>query len=439
MPAAYLFTGSQEFHIVGSGRHEDTLRVESNSREKERPFRLVLPTLCITYAKMEFANRIGGQQANYPASRSYGPAFFDPPVVINGAAEIEKLTWIRGADRVVIGPAETEIFWRPWRKLVVPRLRVERDKPATGVVKLENTPIPAGTELVVTIKQYSDGRHTGGARIAKRHPDWKPPEIEKAYDLWVRVTNGVTLRPMPEVLVRVFRWDPRLRTPYGTGGFRLTDRIRTDGWGAVRAPGRPADEIEAVSAGVPGAWTRARCFRPLPGQNVRMQVRAWPLLETSVAYTWRPADDLRSVAALTGLSPSVLLKRLGLARESDLKAGLRVKLPCWAACVWLEPGETLPQLAKTFAYGSVEALVKANGTGTAEELEAGGKVLLPGWNFFYARKGDALPEIDRQFELPRNSARLAGKVYRPEPRLPLEGEVIAVPAKSFRKANAKYF
>lgn len=84
---------------------EDTLRVESNSREKERQFRLVLPTLCITYAKMDFANCIGGEKANYQASRSYGPAFFDPPVVINGAAEIERLTCIRGADRVVTGCA----------------------------------------------------------------------------------------------------------------------------------------------------------------------------------------------------------------------------------------------------------------------------------------------------------------------------------------------
>jgi hypothetical protein len=439
MPAAYLYTGSQAFKIVGSGRHEDTLRVESNSREKERQFRLVLPTLCITYAKMEFANRIGGEQANYPASRSYGPAFFDPPVVISGAAEIEKLTWIRGADRVVIGPGETEIYWRPWRKLVVPRLRIDRDKAAAGLVKLENTPIPAGTELVVTVKQYTDGRHTGGVRIAKRHPDWKPPEIEKIYDLWVRVVNGLTLKPMPEALVRVFRWDPRLRTPYGTGGFRQSDRIRTDGWGAVRAPGRVAGEIEAVSASVPGAWTRARCFRPLPGQKVRIQVRAWPLQETAAPYTWRPADALRSVAALIGLSPSVVLKRLGVARESDLKAGLRVKLPCWTACVWLEPGETLAQLAKTFAYGSVEALVKANGAARAEELEAGGRVWLPGWNFFYARKGDALPEIDRQFGLPQGSSRPVGKVYRPDVRLPLESEVIAVPTRQFRKANAKYF
>lgn len=439
MPAAYAYTGSQEFKIVGSGRHEDTLRVESNSREKERQFRLVLPTLCITYARMQFANQVGGEQVNYPASRSYGPAHFDPPVVISGAAEIEKLTWIRGADRVVIGRDQTEIYWRPWRKLVVPRLRIDRDKPVTGQVKVENTPIPAGTELVITVKQFADGRHTGGVRIAKRHPDWKPPEIKEIYDLWVRVVDGLTLRPLPEALVRVFRWDPKLPTPYGTGGFRQTDRTRTDGWGAVRAPGRVAGQIEAVAASVPGAWTRARCFRPLPGQQVRLQVRAWPLQETAVPYTWRPTDNLRAVAALTGLSSGAALKRMGLARESDLKAGMRVKLPGWTACVWLEPGETLAQLAKCFAYGSVKALVKANGAADTAELEAAGKVLLPGWNFFYARKGDTLPEIDKLFGVPQGSSRLVGKVYRPDARLPLESEVIAVPTTRFRKQNAKYF
>jgi hypothetical protein len=56
MPTSYVYSGSQTFKLVGSGRHEDTLRIESNSTEKERSLKLMLPTLCITYASMEFAN-----------------------------------------------------------------------------------------------------------------------------------------------------------------------------------------------------------------------------------------------------------------------------------------------------------------------------------------------------------------------------------------------
>ena len=78
MPTSYTYSGNQVFKLVGSGRHEDTIRIESNSTEKERSLQLILPTLCITYANMEFANKIGGEQKNFPYSTSYGPIFLNP-------------------------------------------------------------------------------------------------------------------------------------------------------------------------------------------------------------------------------------------------------------------------------------------------------------------------------------------------------------------------
>ena len=81
--------GSQAFRLTASGLHEDTLRIVPNYRGQEMLLQLRLPTLCITYADMRFQNAVGGEQENYPASRAYGPAHFDPPVEITGEADIE--------------------------------------------------------------------------------------------------------------------------------------------------------------------------------------------------------------------------------------------------------------------------------------------------------------------------------------------------------------
>jgi hypothetical protein len=393
----------------------------------------MLPTLCITYASMEFANKIGGEQKNYPESANYGPKYFDPPVVINGAAEIEKLTWVRGADKVIIGPDRTEINWRPWRTLVIPRLRIQKEKPTEGMITLDNFTIPARRDIVINVMQFSDGRHVGGLRIAKRHPDWKPPQVEPKYDLWVRVIDGKTLRPLPEVLVQVSRWNPRI------AGFRVTDKVRTDGWGATHFPTRISDELEAVVVRVPGSWARARCFRPLAGQQVRLHMPVWNLMESVISYTWKQGDKLRVLAALTGFASGEILKRNGLKTEQDLKVGKKISLPCWAASVWLEPGETLESIAKRFAYGSVMELVKANGGKSIIDLERDGHVLLPGWNFFYARTEKALPKIDKLFGVPVGSSRTVGRVFHPDAGVPFDSETIAVPTKSFRRKNAVYF
>ena len=88
-----VWHGQQEFWLAGTDHHEDTLRIESNysQAQAEHTLRLTLPTLCITYANMQFTNAIGGKQENYPSSSKYGPIFFDPPVVITDTEEVEKM------------------------------------------------------------------------------------------------------------------------------------------------------------------------------------------------------------------------------------------------------------------------------------------------------------------------------------------------------------
>jgi hypothetical protein len=129
MPAnAITWQGSHNFKLNGCAVHEDTLRVKSNYQKSERNLTLTLPTLCITYADMKFQNQIGGEQKLYPDSAAYGPVYFDPPVVINGEKEVERLTYIRGAERLEIGPKETKIEFHAWNELVIPRLRLSKEK-----------------------------------------------------------------------------------------------------------------------------------------------------------------------------------------------------------------------------------------------------------------------------------------------------------------------
>ena len=207
---AFVWEGKHPFSIYGTDRHEDTLRVASEHLTTETPLSLTLPTLCITYADLRFANAIGGVQENYPASAAYGPTFFDPPVEILGEEEVERLTWIRGAHRGVIGAKETVVEWYPWRKLVIPRLRIGTKEAARVYLAVQNAPIAVDEPLAINIEQVADGRYMGGIRVEKRHPDWHPPEPQKDYALYVRVLHGVTHEPLPETRVNVLRWDPKV-------------------------------------------------------------------------------------------------------------------------------------------------------------------------------------------------------------------------------------
>ena len=436
---SFIWNGQHEFWIHGTDLHEDTLWIENNYRNQgiEPPLRLTLPTLCITYADMQFANAVGGRQANYPASKSYGAAYFDPPVEINGKDEVEKFTWIRGAHFVSIGPRVTHIEWYVTESLVVPRLRMGTAGPVTAELAVSNMPIDVNKPLQIEVSQYADGRATGGLRIEKRHPNWVPVPEADLYDLSVHVIDGTTQEPMPEVILNVLRWDSGLTTPHGTGGMKLMEQRYTDSDGAVYSSLRPSGELEALNLQLPGWRALARCFRALPGQEVNLYLRAWPLKKDIVRYTWSANDSLGDMASLTGYAPKDILDANGLNDATALNAGVRIDLPCYAATYRIEQGDSFEWLADAFGYLGVEELAKLNGVGNPSYLDAGRDVQLPGWHFLYARPGDSLERIDEMFGLPLGSSRLVGRVHHPDARLPYASETIAIPTTDFLRSRPK--
>lgn len=275
MPSTPItWSGAHEFLVVGTDRHEDTLRVRCLDPKQEGQVRVVLPTLCITYADMAFAAAVGGAQAPYPDSDGYGPAFFDPPVEITPEAEVERLTWIRGADRVVIGPKETVVEFSPRRTLVIPRFRVRTDKPAALRLEIDHAVIREQEEFVVDVSQLADGRPIGGISLRKRHPDYTPPEDkERPWTLWVQVLDGASGRPLPKVRLR---W---LRRAAGAGGPVLVAEPTTDEHGVVAADGQPPGAKETLVLDDPRWLPAERSFRPLPGQPVRLRIHARSVAE----------------------------------------------------------------------------------------------------------------------------------------------------------------
>ena len=432
--ADFYWGGSQQFWLEGSRRFEDTLRIEANYKQEEQPLKLSLPTLCLTYADMKFTNAIGGEQEKYPASIPYGPRFFSPPVEISGEADVEKYVWIRGAHKVIIGPEETEIIWYMWKTLVIPRLRIKNAEQVAAVLSIPNMAIEVSKELVVNVMQLADGRIVGGIRVEKRHPQWQPKDLPGEYDLWVRVIDGENGEPMPEVTLKLLLWDDGVVTPFGKGGVKLAEKRSTSADGDIRISGRPSDERDAVVLDLPGWRALARCYRPLPGQQVKFHMFAWRLKEASRAHKWDTGDSLAKMAVLTGFAPQEILKRNGLTSEWDLKEGMLIHLPCYEASYRLEYGDTVKWLAETFAYGSAEELAKLNGIFDPSGLEDLDQIKLPGWNYFYARPDDTLEQIDAVFGLTPGSSRTVGRVHHPDPRIPYESETIAVPTEEFVKA-----
>lgn len=377
-----VWSGKHPFSITGTGRHEDTLRIEApRDLKAERPLSLTLPTLCITYADMGFQNAVGGGQEDYPGSAAYGPAFFDPAVDIVGEEEVERLTWIRGAHHVSIGPRETLIEWYPWHTLVIPRLRIDTKDGARALLQLEDIPVRVEQPLIVRIKQLADGRHVGGIRVEKRHPDWRPPEPRKDYDLRVRVVNG-SGEPQPEALVRVLHWDG--------GGFTPADQRHTDGYGVVEFPHRPADDLEAVVLDRPGWRATPRAFRPLPGQQASFALVAWPLKKVRVA---------------------TLIDR-----------------PAYLAAYRVERPDDFESVATRFGFRDMDGLAKANGLPSAAELRSEMVLRLPDWYFVHARADETLGGVEKVLGLPRGSARTVGPAWRPTRGWVYDGEVVAVPA-----------
>ena len=423
----YIWTGKQSFRLNASGLKEDTLRIVPNLRKAEAMFALVLPTLCITYADIKFQNAVGGLQANYPASRAYGPVYFDPPVEIHGEQEIERLTYIRGAERVVIGPEETLVEFPSWKDLVIPRLRLDRKEPAEAVLSAANVPVRIDEPLSLLVMQFADGRHIGGVNIQARHPKYRPPEIKQQYDLWVRILDSGKMEPLAERRVDIWHWDPRMAGPAGPGSFRLDDQRWTGGDGGIHAPGRPSGELEAVMAHMPGWRVTPRCYRPLAGQPVQLHLRAWPMQPSLIRYVWQKGDALADVAALCGHEPEELLQLNRLRDASALQPGMRISLPCYAGALRPDPWDTLQAIAERFRFDDRKALAGANGLRDLAAYDGTLDLQLPGWHFFHARPFDTLGSLDQLFNLPPGACVAVGRAFRPHPGLLYAGEVVGVP------------
>jgi hypothetical protein len=418
----YLWTGQQTIRLAGSGLKEDTLRVATTTPKTEIQFVLRLPTLCITYADLRFQNAIGGQQANYPASSVYGPAYFDPPVELNGEEEIERFTYIRNATRVVIGPKETVVEFPSWKELVIPRLRLDLKDPAEAVLGASQAAVRIDQPLVVLVRQYADGRHVGGATLEVRPPNYQPGAEKQVYQLWVRVLDANWNKGLPEVQVETWHWDDT-----GPGKFNLDGQYMTDAWGEVAAGERPSGELEAVSARLPGWRVTPRAFRPLAGQPVRISLRAWKMKPAERRFTWEQGLDLEQMGERCGMHGQDILDLNKLAGPGDLQPGMRISLPCFEAALRIEPGDSPGQIAERFRFADPDTLAKANGLGGMAEYDGSLELQLPGWHFFHAAPGDTLETFDKVFNLPASSCVAVGWAFRPQPGVLVAGEVVGVP------------
>lgn len=268
MSNSIQWKGQQAFYVSGTKRDDNTLRIKGAAPQTEVTLRLELPTLCITYADMAFANDIGGRQRDWPDSADYGPRFFDPPVVISGEQDVERLTWIRGAHQVTIGPERTIIEWWGYKSLVIPKLRIAPGKAASALLDVPGVTVTMTQPFTAQIMQYANGRHVGGVQVVKRHPDWQPePTDEEEYRLWVRAVAAKERRSIPEALVTLFMWEGG-RWP-GEGEFIPEAHWYTDEMGIVDVPGLPCKGKQMVTIEAKGFEGEKWRFRPLAGQWVR--------------------------------------------------------------------------------------------------------------------------------------------------------------------------
>jgi LysM repeat protein len=421
--------GQQAFYISGT-EHDDTVRVEEAQRNAEDRLVLTLPTLCITYADMRFANDVGGVQEDYPASRAYGPRYFDPPVEIAGGREIEKLTWIKGADRVVIGPEETTVEWRGGRTLVIPRLRIKPRDKVKAVLDVKETTIHESQPFVVQTRQFADGRHTGGVQLVKRHPDWKPEPDKRGYDLWVRAIDGKSGQALVETKVSLYDWNPK------EDRFALEAYWYTNSLGVVDVPGLPCSDKKLVIVEPPGRVPRTWRFRPLPGQKVRQVFRLWSRESAVTGYIWQKGDTLENVALMAGSTPSEILELNGLTgaeqrQEVGFEPGQELKLPCFAPIYRVDARDTLERLGELFCYDDLGELAAANELAKPFDLHESQGLKLDGWRFFRAGSDDPFTEFDQRFGVPAGWTRPAQRTLHDNPALAYEGELVAVPTREF--------
>lgn len=421
----YFWTGEHTFSLNASGLKEDTLRIRPQPAKSEALFQLRLPTLCITYADMEFQNKIGGLQENYPTSRAYGPAYFDPPVEIVGQQEIERLTYIRGAQRVEIRSKETLVEFPSWKELVIPRLRIEEKQTAHALLSAKDVSVFVEEPVSLKVMQFADGRHIGGIDIEVRHPEYVEPELVKDYTLELRVIDAIKLEPLPEVCVNIWRWHPEMVE--GEGWFQMDDQVWTGGDGGFVRLDPTAGELHVVNAYLPGWRITPRCYRPLPGELVRLHLRAWPLSPSKIRYPWKNEDRLEAIALRCGVQGTDILQMNGLRDPAALARGMTIQLPCYAGAQWLDPWDTPQKLVQRYRFEDEKMLARINGLRSLQDYDGSLEMQLPGWHFFHAGEKDTLETFDAFLGLPDGSCVPAGRVYRPNAIQLFMGELVGVP------------
>ncbi len=424
--------GKHVFFIAGTDHDDDTIRIPAGHRKDEIQYKLFLPTLCLTYADMKFANDIGGVQLEYPDSKIYGPKYFDPAVELTGEKEIEKFTWIRGAERVIIGPKETIIEWWGWHDLVIPKLRIRAKEKVRTLLRLSEVRIAINETFVATVRQYADGRHVGGIQVMKRHPDWSPdPEFEN-YDLFIRVIDGKTRRAIPEVRIKIFTCENEKE------GFIHEATYYTNKMGVVDVMNLPCSDKKLITVFQSPYLTQTWRFRPLAGQQVKKFFRLWKSQEMEVSYVWRLQNSLKSISEMSASSKVELLRMNKLRSEKELIPGKEIKLSCFEGVYHVIAGESIMDISKYFCYTNVAELAGANDLSIPIKLYPDQEIRLPGWLFFSAQHNELFEKIDEQFCLPSGWSRPAQRTLHDDSTRAYENEIIAVPTKEFIKEHKLY-
>ena len=423
--APIKWKGEHGFFMSGTDHEDDTIRIPASHRKDEALYKLILPTLCITYADMKFSNDIGGAQLDYPDSIIYGGKYFDPPMVIAGDEEIERFTWIRGAEQVTIGPEKTVVEFRSWRDLEIPKLRIRPKAKIQSFLHISDVEISVTQPFVAKVLQYADGRHVGGIQVTKHHPNWKPDPEGEEFDLFVRLIDGETRNAIPEAPVNLFTWNEE------KGQFVPEATYYTNGMGIVDVQGLRCSRKKLLEVGelpwLPQAWR----FRPLPDQKVKKFFRLWKHKKTTAPFVWRKGDSIELIAKLSGSEKEDILKLNNIASESDLKTGESIKIFHFQAHHHVEVGDTLESLAEYFSYRTVDELAKANGLDDPKNIHPDQKLLLPGWMFFQAGEDDVFVKFGELFNLQKGWTRPARRVLHDNPERVYADEIIAVPTTDF--------
>jgi surface antigen len=95
-------------------------------------------------------------------------------------------------------------------------------------------------------------------------------------------------------------------------------------------------------------------------------------------YTTVPGDSLRSIAAKNGITIQTLADANNLPTDAALKPGWTLKiLPIDGVIYTANSNDTLPDVAKKFS-GNLDTIISYNGLDSAEDIEAGDLIIVPG-------------------------------------------------------------